>query len=137
MTTAERTMTYPLIWTEDVAALTDWAVHTLGLYESWRAPGEDGTIEHSELHWRTGRISINIRDARSAGMGPAGIALALSDQGDVDAVHVICTAAGGNITQPLAHSTVAYGFTVTDPVGNQWWVHAETGFLDEFRTYRS
>ncbi|MFT5102109.1 MAG: hypothetical protein ACI9HY_004245, partial [Planctomycetaceae bacterium] len=28
---------------------------------------------------------------------------------------------------------VAFSFTATDPDGNQWWVNAETGFLDRLR----
>lgn len=44
------TEVFPLIWTQDVAALSDWAVAVLGLTESWRAPGESGEVEHAELH---------------------------------------------------------------------------------------
>ena len=51
---------FPLIWTKDVAAISDWAVATLGMTESWRAPGENGQIEHAELHWINGKVSINI-----------------------------------------------------------------------------
>ena len=30
---------FPLLWTEDVQALVDWAVSALGLTVAWTAPG--------------------------------------------------------------------------------------------------
>ena len=40
---------------------------------------------------------------------------------------------GANISQGLEESVVAYSFTATDPDGNEWWVNAETGMLDQLR----
>lgn len=125
---------FPLIWTDDVVALVDWAVSALGLQESWRAPGEDGTVEHCELHWPKGKISINIKRSEFAKMGPSGIALRFDDQAHVDALYARARDAGASVSQGPEDSPIAYSFTATDPDGNQWWVHAETGLLDELRS---
>jgi len=124
---------YPILWSDDVAAVLDWATHTLGLTESWRAPNESGVIEHAELLWPGGRVSININTQASTNTGPSGIALRIDDHEQVDAIHTRAIEAGASIAVPLAQSPVAYGFTVLDPDQNQWWVNAETGMLDELR----
>ena len=131
MTNHHNAEVFPLIWTRDVAALSDWAVGTLGLTESWRAPGESGEIEHAELHWFGGKISINID--KGLNMGPSGISLRVDDNNVVDAVLAKARAAGADITQGPEHSRIAYSFTALDPDGNQWWINAETGFLDQLR----
>jgi uncharacterized glyoxalase superfamily protein PhnB len=123
---------FPLLWSKDVEALLNWAVSTLGLRESWRAPGEDGRIEHTELHWINGKISINID--KGLGMGPSGISLRVDNRETVDEIHKRAASSGANISQGPEDSLVAYSFTATDPDGNQWWVNAESGFLDELRT---
>ena len=123
---------FPLLWSNDVEALLNWAVSTLGLRESWRAPGEDGRIEHAELHWINGKISINID--KGLGMGPSGISLRVDNRETVDETHKRAASSGANISQRPEDSLVAYSFTATDPDGNQWWVNAESGFLDELRT---
>ena len=125
------TEVYPLLWTNDVARLADWGIAVLGLTESWRAPGKDGQIEHAELLWGDGKISLNLK--KEDNTGPAGIALRVDNRDEVDRIHTRVQAAGGHISQPLAESLVAYSFTVTDDDGNQWWVNAETGFLDDLR----
>lgn len=125
------TEVFPLLWSKDVAAIGDWAVETLGLVESWRAPGEDGQIEHLELHWFNGKISVNID--KGFGAGPSGISLRVDDREVVDQIYQRAVASGADITQGPEESPVAYSFTALDPDGNQWWVNAETGFLDELR----
>jgi uncharacterized glyoxalase superfamily protein PhnB len=127
-----KTEVFPLIWSKDVAGLCDWAVAALGMKESWRAAGKDGRVEHAELHGFGGKISINID--RGDDMGPSGISLRIDDPACVDEVHKQAVAAGANITQGPEESPVAYSFTATDSDGNQWWVNAETGFLDKLRT---
>lgn len=124
---------FPLLWSDDVEGIVDWAIATLGLTESWRAPGENGGLEHAELLWPGGRVSINVRGEASAGMGPSGISIRIDDRDQVDAVHEKALAAGAKISQELTESRVAYSFTALDPDGNQWWVNAETGFLDGLR----
>ena len=139
---------FPLMWSDDVGALVDWAVRTLGLVEAWRAPAgeaEGQTVEHAELWWQplgsTGqnpaRVSINVRTERFADTGPAGISLRVDDPAVVDGLYQRAVEAGAEIEQPPARSAVAYSFTVLDPDGNQWWVNAESGMLDQLRYPRS
>jgi uncharacterized glyoxalase superfamily protein PhnB len=123
---------FPLIWSDDVERLLDWAISSLGLTESWRAPG-DQSLEHAEVLWPGGRVSINIRTESTRNMGPSGISLRVDDRAEVDAVHARALAAWADILMGPMDSRVAYSFTAVDPDGNQWWVNAETGFLDELR----
>ncbi|MGE0621866.1 MAG: VOC family protein [Pseudomonadales bacterium] len=125
---------FPLVWTTDVPALVDWAVGALGLVEAWRAPPNDaGEIEHAELCWIRGRISLNLQRPGKAAMGPAGISLRVDDRARVEALYRRAVAAGASITQGPEETRIAYSFTATDRDGNQWWVNAETGFLDRLR----
>ena len=134
MTNIEKTAeVFPLVWTEDVERLAQWAMDALDLKESWRAPGEDGTIEHLELHWFSGKISINIKGSQYAHTGPCGISLRIDDKETVDSLFRRAKDYGANITQDVMDSPIAYSFTATDPDGNQWWVNAENGMLDQLR----
>ena len=126
---------FPLVWTEDVEGLATWAIGALGLTESWRAPGEDETIiEHLELHWFSGKISINYKRSEFEHTGPCGISLRVDDKDTVDRLFEKARAYGANTTQAPMDSPIAYSFTTTDPDGNQWWVNAETGMLDQLRS---
>ena len=125
---------YPLLWSSDVGAIADWAQRCLGLTESWRAADDDGTVEHSELLWPGGMVSINTKRDTFAESGPSGIALRVDDRRRVDELYTQATAAGATIVQGPEESLVAYSFTAVDADGNQWWVNAETGFLDGLRT---
>jgi len=124
---------FPLIWADDVGRIADWAVETLGLTESWRAAEDSGVVEHAELSWPGGRISLNIRHDSNRHMGPAGISLRIDDPERVKAVYAGAVRAGASIIQGPETTRIAYSFTAVDPEGNQWWVNAETGFLDELR----
>ncbi len=125
----------PLVFVDidEVGNIADWAVNVLGCKESWRAPGDDGRFEHVELRWGECKVSINRIDDRSKEIGPASIGLRIDDKAEVEAIYASAQAAGANIKQPLAESRISYSFTVADPAGNDWWVHAENGFLDELR----
>lgn len=123
---------FPLIWTDDVEGILNWCVDTLGLIEAWRAPGADG-LEHAEVLWPGGRVSINIRTETTRKTGPSGISLRVDDRDRVAALHDRALKADADIMMGLTDSRVAYSFTALDPDGNQWWVNAETGFLDELR----
>ncbi len=125
--------TFPLIWSNQPGEIADWAVDTLGLTETWRAANDEGHIEHVELAWGTGKISINIRGQQYVNMGPCGISLRLDDEAAVKEIYERAQKVGAEISQPLAESRVAYSFTALDADGNQWWVNAETGFLDQLR----
>lgn len=124
---------FPLLWSDDVAVIIDWAVNGLGLTESWRAADEKGRLEHAEVLWYGNRIGVNVKAAQYAGMGPSGISLRTDSRERVEGAYARARQAGVEIVQELAESRVAYSFTVVDPDGNQWWVNAETGFLDELR----
>ena len=124
---------YPLIWSNDVATILDWAQAALGLEESWRDPSGGTPVEHAELTWQGGRISVNVRPPPFAEAGPSGIGIHLDSREAVDATHARAAAAGAEIIQGPEESFVAYSFTALDPDGNQWWVHAETGNLDALR----
>lgn len=124
---------YPLLWSADVAAIADWAQRCLGLTESWRAANDDGVVEHAELLWPGGRISVNAKRDQFANTGPSGIALRLDNRAAIDSCHARAVAAGAQIIQGPEESRVAYSFTALDPDNNQWWVNAETGFLDSIR----
>lgn len=124
---------FPLLFSSDVEAIVDWATAALGLVESWRAPGEDGRLEHAELHWGTGKVSINVSGRGEHPSGPSSLSLRIDDRAEVDRLHEKAVAAGARITQPLMESPVAYSFTAVDPDGNEWWVNAETGMLESLR----
>ena len=124
---------YPLLWSPDPGRIADWSIDVLGLDEVWRAPGADGLVEHVELEWGGCKVSINVVDDRSRGMGPFGVALRWDDRDAVQAAHARAVEAGATLQQPLLETRVGYGFTALDPDGNQWWLHAETGFLDTLR----
>lgn len=124
---------YPLVWCHDVGRIADWAVQTLGLTESWRAVEDSGVVEHAELTWAGGRISLNLRLGSNQHMGPAGISLRIDDAARVQAAYAKAVSAGATITQGPETTRVAYSFTAIDPERNQWWVNAETGFLDQLR----
>lgn len=123
---------FPLLFSDDVEAIVNWAVAALELKESWRAPGDDGRLEHAELHWGSGKISINVRRPEHPA-GPVSLSLRYDDRSEVERLHDRAVAAGARITQGLMESPVAYSFTALDPDGNEWWVNAETGMLDELR----
>ena len=123
---------FPLIWSDDVEAILNFCVDALGLTEAWRAPGEAG-LEHAEALWPGGRVSINVRTDTTRETGPSGISLRVDDRDQVAAVYQRAVDAGASIMMGLTESPVAYSFTALDPDGNQWWVNAETGFLDELR----
>ncbi len=131
--TQENSEAFPMLWSTNVAQILDWAVLSLGLVESWRADDGAGTVEHAELHWPGGKISINIKADQYASMGPCGIGLRVNDNAEVERIHQLAAAAHAELVQPLMESPVAYSFTALDPDGNQWWVHAETGMLDQLR----
>ena len=44
----------PLVCSDDVGHIADWAVKTRGLTESWRAIADSGIVEHPELTWPGG-----------------------------------------------------------------------------------
>ena len=123
---------YALIYVEDVDLVADWVVDNLGFVDNWRAPGETGVTEHAELLWGTTRVSINVKASHGDVYSPSSVAVSVPDREAVDRIHAHIAGRLDGVPAP-EESRIAYGFTVLDPVDNEWWVHAETGFLDEFR----
>ncbi len=128
------TEVYPLLWSDDVDQIVSWAQKSLGLTQIWSAADAAGRTEHAELRWPGGRISVNIKQEQYRSMGPSGIALRVDDRDAVDAALAKAEAAGAQIVQGPQETSVAYSFTALDPDGNQWWVNAETGMLDQLRS---
>ncbi len=124
---------FPLLWSNDVEAVSRWAQDTLGLSLAWQAPGEHGGLDHVELTWGTGRVSVNRQAPEYQNMGPSGVAMQVDSKAHVDAVYALVKQTGTEIVRDLENSPIAYSFTVLDPDQNQWWVHFETGMLDELR----
>lgn len=110
--------------------IADWAVANLGLTESWRNV-EDGVVAHAELHWLKGKVSLNI--VNSERQGTMGVGLRLGTRESVDEVYALAKSQGCNFSRELMENPVAYSFTAIDPDGNEWWVHMETGMLDQLR----
>lgn len=75
---------FPLVSSDDVGRIADWAVASLGLVESWRAD-EKGIVEHAELHWLNGKVSLNISNQDR--QGTMGVALRLDSRASVDQVY--------------------------------------------------
>lgn len=65
--------------------------------ESWRAPGEDDRIEHVELLWGSGKVSINMSNGPPT--GPSGISLRVDDRARADEICLRTVSFGANITQ--------------------------------------
>ena len=123
--------TFPLLSTKNVGVICDWAVNTLGLTESWRAE-ENGVVEHAELHWLNGKVSVNIENGER--QGTMGVGLRLGSRESVERVYQQAQQTGCTFSRELAESVIAYSFTALDPDGNEWWVHMETGVLDQLRS---
>ncbi|MEM7080082.1 MAG: VOC family protein [Pseudomonadota bacterium] len=130
---SEQMEAFVLLWSDDVERLVTWAHAALGVEESWRAPDEAGVLEHAELIWGNSKISVNIKDERFEGGGFTGLGLQVVDNATVDRLFAQAVEAGAEVHQAVMESVVAYSFTLLDPDRNQWWVHAETGMLDQLR----
>ena len=96
--------------------------------ESWQAE-EDGIVEHAELHWVNG-VSINVENGSRSGV--MGVGLRLGSRSSVEAVYQRAKD-NGCVFSRTRRSVIAYSFTALDPDGNEWWIHMETGVLDQLR----
>ena len=122
-----------LLFSDQPAVIADWAIQQLGLEESWRASNDEGVVEHIELRWAQSRISINAtRDGQEI-TGKTSLGLRLDDDASVRALYQRASEFGAEIRMALTESKVALSFTLADPDGNEWWVNAETGFLNQLR----
>ena len=122
-----------LLFSDQPGIIADWAIKRLGLEESWRASNDDGAVEHVELRWAQSRISINATREGQEITGKTSLGLRLDDDASVKALYQRAIEFGAEIRMALTESKVALSFTLADPDGNEWWVNAETGFLDQLR----
>ena len=127
-------MLFPLISSKDLDRLTARLFRNLECTPVWAVLDQEGNTEHAELRWRDYRLSLNLVRAPYDGFGPAVQALQVADKETVDSYHTRCVGDGASIVQGPEQSPVAYSFTVADPDGNHWWIHAETGLLNELRS---
>ena len=125
-----------LLFSDQTGIIADWAIKQLGLEESWRASYDDGAVEHVELRWAKSRISINATREGQQITGKTSLGLRLDDAASVKALYQQAIQFGAEIRMALTESKVALSFTLADPDGNEWWVNAETGFLDQLREAR-
>lgn len=122
-----------LLNSDDPAALADWATKHLNLDESWRAANENGAVEHVELRWGQSRISINATREGQHITGKTSLGLRVDDEAVVRSLYQQVLDKDAELRMELTESRVALSFTVADLDGNEWWVNAETGFLDRLR----
>ena len=125
-----------LLFSDQPGIIADWAIKQLGLEESWRASNDDGAVEHVELRWAKSRISISATREGQQITGKTSLGLRLDDAASVKALYQQAIQFGAEIRMALTESKVALSFTLADPDGNEWWVNAETGFLDQLREAR-
>ncbi len=69
-------------------------------------------------------------------LGATGLGPRLGDNDRVSARYQQAVALGADVRMALTQSKVALSFTLADPDGNEWWINAETGFLDQLREAR-
>ncbi|MEM9744346.1 MAG: VOC family protein [Pseudomonadota bacterium] len=126
-------MIVPLLYTDDVEALAQWLVTHLDLRLYWQSTGAGESIDHAELRLGEQYLSLNRRRTPYDEVGPTVLGLRYGDRETVERLYARALDWGLPIAMALTESSVAWSFTVADPDGNHWWVHAETGMLDELR----
>jgi uncharacterized glyoxalase superfamily protein PhnB len=93
--------------------------------------GPGGNVVFAQLVWRTGIVFISARapdDNPWAKVGPASIALAAEDAGEVDRLYQRAVASGADIVRPVHDARTpmfpegSHQFDVRDPEGNLWTV---------------
>jgi uncharacterized glyoxalase superfamily protein PhnB len=118
----------PALHYRDTNAAFRWLQETLGLSSSWVDWGDDGAVEHGELRWGGGLISINRARDQYERMGPAYICLEVEAAEDVDRHYQrVCAAGAQTDGPPCDIPFVGYSFTVSDPEGNAWNVGTFSG----------
>ena len=107
-----------------------WLVDVLGFRLATVYDGPDGGVAFAELVWRSGIVFVSGKSKQEPwnSVGPASIALAAEDAGDVDRRYARALAAGAEIIRPL-HDAVtpafpqgSHQFDVRDPGGNLWTI---------------
>jgi uncharacterized glyoxalase superfamily protein PhnB len=128
----------PSLFYDDAAAAIDWLCHTFGFEVRLKVEGEGGRIEHSELEFGEGLISVGSTGGKSSrttpfpGKSPRSVGGANTQclciaVDDADAHFKRSKAAGAKILEEPA--TTDYGeeywadrtYRVEDPEGHNWW----------------
>jgi uncharacterized glyoxalase superfamily protein PhnB len=121
----------PTVLYDDPGAAVLWLAEVLGFRAAAVYDGPDGTVVFAQLVWRTGIVFISARPAADnpwARVGPASIALAAEDAGEVDRLYQRAAAAGVDIVRPVHDATTpmfpegSRQFDLRDPEGNLWTV---------------
>ena len=118
----------PLLATRDPQPLLSFFSKTLDVEAHWKHEDGDGRLVHAEVLWGSDRISIAAGEPRRCSLG-----LEVEDEATVERLFERAVSASAHIEMGLTHSKVAYSFTIQDADGNQYWIHAETGYLDQLR----
>lgn len=111
-------------WNPDAALA--WLTGVLGLRESWVHRSREGKIQHAELGWRRGLVSINYKRGRYEDYGPTAVLLLVDEAEQVDVVYQRATTAGADTLNPPREDPTRYGFMARDPEGNLWQVSTDT-----------
>ena len=123
----------PVLHYDDTGAALRWLVEALGMTESWVSRAPDGTVQHAELRWRSGFVSINYARGEYAASRGASVSLTLETEAEVDTLHERAVAAGARIVRPIGESGYYfYSFSIEDPEGNRWEIGTD-GRLQELR----
>jgi uncharacterized glyoxalase superfamily protein PhnB len=126
------------VFYDDAGAAIDWLCKAFGFEVRLKIEGEGGRIEHSELTFGEGLISVGSAGGKSSRAVPLPTASPRSTGGintqcmavfvdDVDAHAERAKAAGGTIVEPP--TTTDYGpeywvdrtYRVVDLEGHHWW----------------
>jgi len=118
----------PLLATRDPQPLLSFFSKTLDVEAHWKHEDGDGRLVHAEVLWGSDRISIAAGEPRRCSLG-----LEVEDEATVERLFERAVSASAHIEMGLTHSKVAYSFTIQDSEGNPYWIHAETGYLDQLR----
>ena len=118
----------PLLATRDPESLLTFFSKTPDVEAHWQHEDGDGRLVHAEVLWGSDRISLAKGEPRRCSLG-----LEVEDDATVERLFERAVSASAHIEMGLTHSKVAYSFTIQDADGNQYWIHAETGYLDQLR----
>ena len=130
--TTEAVRVVSLLVKKDPQSLLRFFSKTLGIEAHWKHEDGDGHVVHAEVLWGRDRISINAGEPR-----PCSLGLEVQDEQTVERLFERALSASAHIEMGLTHSKVAFSFTIQDPEGNQYWIHSETGLLDQLRLEQS
>jgi uncharacterized glyoxalase superfamily protein PhnB len=127
----------PVLHYDDPEAALRWLVDTLGMTESWVSRAPDGSLQHAEVRWRSGFVSLNYARGEYGASRGATVSMTIETDAEVDALYERAVDSGARIVRPVGESGYHfYSFSVQDPEGNRWEVGTD-GRLQELREQQS